>query len=78
MQCKGRFIAQHAIKMFVILTLRSLDITAIDPKTHKALGAGFLPHRLTYLQKWRMTMDQPVQVCVRKRYGNGDDMGEDD
>ena len=78
LQCKGRFFAQHVIKMLVIISLRSLDITAVDSKTHKSLGAGFLPGTLTYLQKWKMTGDGPVKICIRKRYGDGEATADDD
>lgn len=64
--------------MFVVLTLRSLDITAVDPKTHKALEAGFIPNTLTYTQRWKMIPGAPIQLCIRKRFGDEEVLTDDD
>ncbi|KAI0339044.1 cytochrome P450 [Trametopsis cervina] len=69
--CKGRWLAQHAIKMFVVLVLRSLELSPAS-SSGTPISAPFLTQKLNYMHRWQMRPHKPLSVCVRTRYSGGE------
>ncbi|KAI0086199.1 cytochrome P450 [Irpex rosettiformis] len=63
--CKGRFLAIHTLKMFTIMVLRSLDLSAVT-KTGQPLTSPYLRgYETTFMQRWQMRTHTGLSLYIR-------------
>jgi len=64
--CKGRFMAVYAMKMMVILCMRSLDITAVT-SSGQPRSSPVVPQMPDYMSLWQLRTKEPISVQIRAR-----------